>query len=169
MKITTVRCLFTSALLVLALIAAADRPVAPWSTAHAASTQQKSDGEKNEGANKELSPEERMQKRFPHPVRVGFLVGLPVLDYHDNTLGYVMRVVRKPDGKIELIVRHGGWFGWIGWWQRPVAIPVEFVAMLGQFVSTIDLDPADLHKAPTWASAAATARSWARMRRSGWR
>ena len=28
----------------------------------------------------ELSPEERMQRRYPQPVRVGDLIGLPVLD-----------------------------------------------------------------------------------------
>jgi len=141
---TNARCLFNSALLVGAMAAAMSggHRVPP---AHGAA----SEPEQSEPA-KRLSPEERMQKRFPHPVRVGFLIGRPVLDENDNTLGYVLRVVRKSNGKIELIVRHGGWFGWIGWWQRPVAIPVEFVAMLGPFVSIIDLDPEALRKAPTW-------------------
>ena len=34
-------------------------------------------------AEKELTPEQKMQKRFPHPVRVGDLIGLPVLDDDD--------------------------------------------------------------------------------------
>ena len=30
-----------------------------------------------------------MQRRFPQPVRVGDLIGLPVLDDDSRTLGYV--------------------------------------------------------------------------------
>src|SRR5262245_23208627 len=43
-----------------------------------------------------LTPEERMRRRFPQPAKVGFLVGLPVLDYDDVTIGYVRHVVRTP-------------------------------------------------------------------------
>jgi hypothetical protein len=151
MKITTLRCLFTSALLAFAFLAARDR--GPWPAAYAASSQQKSDGGKaDNGADKNLSPEERMQRRFPHPVRVGFLVGLPVIDNDDNTLGYVQRVVRTPAGKVHLIVRYGGWFGWIGWWQRPVAVPVELVGMLGAAVAALEMFPADFRQAPTWSA-----------------
>ena len=148
MKITTLRCLFTSALLALVLFAAGDR--GPWPAAYASSSSQqsKSDGD----AGKQLSPEERMQRRFPHPVRVGFLVGLPVIDNDDNTLGYVQRVVRTPAGKIHLIVRYGGWFGWIGWWQRPVAVPLELVGMLGAAVAALEMFPADFRQAPTWSA-----------------
>ena len=46
-----------------------------------------------------LSPEEKMRRRFPQPVRVGDLIGLPVLDWDDSTLGYVRHVVRMPEGK----------------------------------------------------------------------
>ena len=148
MKITTFRCLFTSALLAIAVAAAADRM--PWTAAHASSSSQPSKSES--GADKDVSPEERMQKRFPHPVRVGFLVGLPVLDNDDNTLGYVQRVVRTPAGKIHLIVRYGGWFGWIGWWQRPVAVPLELVGMLGAAVAALEMFPADFRQAPTWSA-----------------
>src|SRR4051812_21390625 len=51
-----------------------------------------------------LSPEEKMRRRFPQPVRVGDLIGLPLLDWDDSTLGYVRHVVRTPEGKIQLIV-----------------------------------------------------------------
>jgi hypothetical protein len=104
-------------------------------------------GEKKEAR---LTPEQQMQKRFPQPVRVGFLVGLPVIDNNDNTIAYVQRVVRTPTGKIQLIVRYGGWFGWVGWWQRRVAVPIELVAMLGAQVAAIDMFPEDFQKAPTW-------------------
>lgn len=102
------------------------------------------------------TPEQKMARRFPQAVRVGFLVGRPVLDDYDNTIGYVQRVVRTDDGKIQLIVRYGGWFGWIGWWQRPVAVPIEVVAMLGPFVAAIDMPPDEFRKAPTWEALAGT-------------
>jgi hypothetical protein len=97
-----------------------------------------------------LTPEQRMARRFPQPTRVGFLIGLPVLDNDDNTIAYVQRVVRTADGRILLIVRYGGWFGWIGWWQRPVAVPVETVAMLGRAVAALDISLDEFRQAPTW-------------------
>jgi hypothetical protein len=47
-------------------------------------------------------------------------------------------------------VRYGGWFGWIGWWQRPVAVPIEVVALLGPHVAALDMMPEQFHNAPTW-------------------
>ena len=46
------------------------------------------------------TPEERMQRRFPQPVKVGDLIGLPVYDDNELTLGHVRQVVRTPAGKI---------------------------------------------------------------------
>ena len=148
MKITTLRWVFTSALLALALVLTAAGTAPGLSSSAQASSSQQEKSEAQDG--KDISPEERMRRRFPYPVRVGFLVGLPVIDNDDNTLGYVQRVVRKPDGKIELIVRYGGWFGWIGWWQRPVAVPVELVGMLGAQVAALEMFPADFRQAPAW-------------------
>jgi hypothetical protein len=65
-------------------------------------------------AEENLSPEEKMRRRFPQPVRVGDLIGLPLLDRDDSTLGYVRHVVRTPEGKIQLIVNQGRLFGWGG-------------------------------------------------------
>ena len=59
-------------------------------------------------------------------------------------------MVRTRNGKIQFIVRYGGWFGWIGWWQRPVAVPIEVVALLGPHVTIVDIGPEDLRDAPTW-------------------
>jgi hypothetical protein len=137
----TIRRPFTSALLAVMLL------VMPVSDVQASSSQSE---KASESKTETLTPEQKMQKRFPQAVRVGFLVGRPVLDDDDNTLGYVQRVVRTADGKIQLIVRYGGWFGWIGWWQRPVAVPIEVVAMLGPFVAAIDMPPDQFRKAPTW-------------------
>lgn len=91
-----------------------------------------------------------MARRFPQPSPVRALIGRPVLDDHDNTIGTVQRVVRTPEGKILLIVRYGGWFGWIGWWQRPVAVPIERVAMIGPNVAAIDMPVEQFQTAPTW-------------------
>jgi hypothetical protein len=95
----------------------------------------------------ELTPEERMQRRFPQPVRVGDLIGLPVLDFDDRTLGHVRSVVRTPAGKIQLIVPYGGL---LGWGRRPVAVPIEVVAIAGRQLAALDMTRADFDAAPAW-------------------
>ena len=94
-----------------------------------------------------MAQEERMRRRFPQPVRVGFLVGLPVLDDNSKTIGYVRHAVRTSQGKIELIVSYGGWFGW---GARAVAVPVEVVGMLGRQVASLDMPRREYDSAPTW-------------------
>jgi PRC-barrel domain protein len=94
-----------------------------------------------------LSPEERMQRRFPQPVKVGDLIGLPLLDDDDRTLGYVQSVARTPDGKIKLIVPYGGF---LGWGRRPVAVPVEVVAIAARQLAALDMTRAELAAAPAW-------------------
>jgi PRC-barrel domain len=136
--------LLTSALLIAAVfVIGASLTDSP---ARAASTQPPREQAKEE----KLSPEETMRRRFPHPARVRDLIGLPLLDWRDNTLGYVQRIVRTRDGKIQFIVRYGGWFGRIGWWQRPIAVPIEVVALLGPHITLVDIGPEDLRGAPTW-------------------
>ena len=53
-------------------------------------------------AHADETPEERMQRRFPQPVKVGDLIGLPVYDDSQSTLGHVREVVRTPAGKISV-------------------------------------------------------------------
>jgi PRC-barrel domain len=146
--ITMTRRTFNSALLalVMAAVCAPDRLSRGAARAHAASSAPSGDA----GDSSALSPEERMRRRFPQPTRVGFLIGLPVVDWSDNTLGHVQRVVRSADGRIQLIVRYGGWFGRIGWWQRPVAVPIEAVALLGRHVAVLDITVEELRRAPDW-------------------
>jgi hypothetical protein len=91
--------------------------------------------------------EARMQMRFPQPVRVGDLIGLPVLDDSDSTLGRVREVVRDPQGKIKLIVSYSRWWGLGG---RPVAVPIEVVGILARQIAAIDMPPAEFAAAPTW-------------------
>jgi hypothetical protein len=93
------------------------------------------------------TPEERMRRRFPQPVRVGDLIGLRVLDENDVTLGRVQKVVRTGSGKVLLIVSYGGWFG-IG--SRDVAVPIEVVAILGRQIAALDMQPSEFAAAPTW-------------------
>lgn len=98
-------------------------------------------------ADKPMPMDERMSRRFPQPVRVGDLIGLPVLNNNDLTLGFVRQVVRTPAGRINLIVSYSKWFGWFG---RPIAVPVEVVAIDGRELVAIDMSPNEFAAAPTW-------------------
>ena len=99
------------------------------------------------------TPEEHFQRRWPQPVKVGDLIGLPVLDDNQSTLGYVQQVVRRPAGKIDLIVSYNPWFGWFGWFGRPVAVPIEFVGIFGHNIASLDMSRQDFAEAPTWSGA----------------
>jgi hypothetical protein len=90
---------------------------------------------------------ERMNRRFPQPVLVGDLIGLPVLDDRSSTLGFVRQVVRTTAGKIELIVSYGRWFGWFG---RPVVVPIEVVGIEGRQLASLDMPRSEYAAAPTW-------------------
>jgi len=101
-------------------------------------------------AEENLSPEEKMRRRFPQPVRVGDLLGLPLLDWDDSTLGYVRHVVRTPEGKIQLIVNQGRLFGWGG---RLVPVPIEAVAILARQLDLLDISVEEFRAAPAWSAA----------------
>jgi hypothetical protein len=105
-------------------------------------------------ANKPMPMVERMNRRFPQPVRVGDLIGLPVLDDRASTLGFVRQVVRTAAGKIQLIVSYSRWFGWFG---RPVAVPIEVVGIEGRQLASLDMPRSDYAAAPTWQGQDATA------------
>lgn len=98
-----------------------------------------------------LTPQERMKRRFPQPVRIGDLIGLPVLDESDSTIGFVRAVVRDREGKISLIVPYSAWFGWARteWKKRPVAVPIETVAILARQLNA-DMPRSEFDAAPTW-------------------
>ncbi len=83
-------------------------------------------------------------------MKVGDLIGLPVLDDNQSTLGYVQQVVRTSAGKIDLIVSYSPWFGWFG---RPVALPIEFVGIFGRNIASLDMSRQDFAEAPTWSGA----------------
>jgi hypothetical protein len=98
-------------------------------------------------AEDQRTPEERMNARFPQNVRVGDLIGIPIQDEDDRVLGYVTDVVRKPDGKIVLVMPEGAWFGRGG---RPVPIPIETVAILARHLNLLDIAREEVPKLPTW-------------------
>jgi hypothetical protein len=109
-----------------------------------------------------LPQDEKMARRFPQLVRVGDLIGLPMLDDQDSTIGYIRDVVRTPDGRIQLVVPYGHWFGWVelggpfDWGRRPVAVPIETVAILGRQVDALEMPPEAFDKAPTFQTSRAT-------------
>jgi hypothetical protein len=84
---------------------------------------------------------------------------LPVLDWRDRTIGYVSQIVRTPTGKIQLIVPYNAWLGWLplNWGRRPVAVPIETVAILGRQIAALDMPRDDFDAAPTFDAAQATA------------
>jgi hypothetical protein len=90
---------------------------------------------------------ERYLRRFPQPVRVGDLIGLPVLDLNASTLGYIRQVVRTPQDKIELIVSYSRWWGWFG---RLVGVPLEMVGIEGRQLVSLDMPLREYAAAPTW-------------------
>jgi PRC-barrel domain len=117
----------------------------------AASSQKPGEGPAKETT--QLSPEEKMQKRFPQPARAGDLVGLPLLDDDDRTIGHVKFVVRTQSGKLQLVVTYGGF---LGWGQRLVAVPIEVVAIAGRQLAALDMPRAEFNGAPSWNQALTT-------------
>ena len=88
-----------------------------------------------------------MQRRFPQPARVGDLIGLPLLDDDDRTIGHIKHVVRTQAGKLQLIVTYGGF---LGWRQRLIAVPIEVVAIAGRQLAALDMTRAEFDAAPAW-------------------
>jgi hypothetical protein len=102
--------------------------------------------------NQNLTPEQRMQRRYPQPVKAGFLIGLPVLDERDSTCGYIREVVRTPENKIVLVVPYRAWLGWAptDWGRKTVAVPLETVAILASQVAALDFSREDFAAAPAY-------------------
>jgi hypothetical protein len=109
-----------------------------------------------EDVSKPMPLTERMNRRFPQPVRVGDLMGLPVLDDSASTLGYVEQVVRNTAGQTELVVSYSKWFGWFGWFTRRVAVPIEAIGIEGKQIVSLDMPPSEYATAPTWQGLNAT-------------
>jgi hypothetical protein len=87
--------------------------------------------------------------RFPQKVRVGDLVGRPVLRpvESQDVLGQVRRLVRDRDGKIMVVVDFGGF---LGFGRRPIAVPLDALVLLGQDVEIVAFTPQQLRQFPTF-------------------
>jgi hypothetical protein len=105
------------------------------------------DDDDDKSDEKEPTPEQKMARRWPQPVKVSFLLGLPVLDENSSIIGYVYAVVRTPEGKIQIVMPIGGF---LGFGTRLVPIPIEIVGMLGAQVAVIDMPDDRFQQSPTW-------------------
>jgi hypothetical protein len=90
----------------------------------------------------------RAAKRFPQPVRVGDLIGRDVLQPLESQpiLGRVAEIARRPDGGLDFIIAFGGI---LGFGARPIAVPADAMALLGEWVAVLDFTPAQLATFPT--------------------
>lgn len=98
---------------------------------------------------------ERAARRFPQPVRVGDLLERQVLRpvAAQTVLGRVASLVRDKDGAIVVMMRTGGL---LGFGTRLIAVPVDAVALLGEYVTVLDFTPEQLQAFPTASEAGAT-------------
>lgn len=98
-------------------------------------------------------PTDRAALRFPQPVRVGDLSGRTLLGPGESqpVLGRITGTVRHADGRTSVVVRLAGWFA-----ARSVAVPVEAVGLLGEFVALLDITPEQLRALPTFEAASAS-------------
>jgi hypothetical protein len=105
-------------------------------------------GAQNEGV--VTAADERMRRRFPQPVRVADLIGLPLLDNDHRTLGHIRAVVRTENDKIKLVLAYSRFLGFFGWDTRPVAVPIEVVGIRGRELASLDMPRSEYVTAPTW-------------------
>ena len=93
-------------------------------------------------------------RRFPQPVRVGDLIHRQVLRpvERQTVLGRVEGVARRGDGAVLVVVdaRNAGWRGALGLGARPVAVPADAMALLGEYLALVDLTPDQLRALPTF-------------------
>lgn len=98
---------------------------------------------------------EKAAGRFPQPVVVGTLIHHAVLQPLESqpVLGHVEQVVRAPDKTIYVIVDYGGF---LGFGARPIAVPLDAMAISGQFMDILEFTPEQLDKFPTYKPGADT-------------
>jgi hypothetical protein len=91
-------------------------------------------------------------RRFPQPVRVGDLINRTVLQPLESrpVLGRVSQVIRVSNGKEEIVMRYGGFFGFGG---RYITVPIEAMALLGNELEVLDYTPEQLNDFPTYTGA----------------
>ena len=92
---------------------------------------------------------EAAAKRFPQPVRVGDLIGRPVLRPLESqpVLGHVRQVVRTGDGTVDVVLDYGGLLGFGG---RLIAVPADAMVLLGAEMEVVDFTPKQLDALATF-------------------
>ena len=92
---------------------------------------------------------EAASRRFPQPVRVGDLLHRQVLQPMESrpALGRVRQVVKQADGSIDVVVDYGGV---LGFFTRPIAVPVDAMVLLGRAMEIADFKPEQLDKFGTF-------------------
>ncbi len=102
-----------------------------------------------------MSLAESSAMRFPQPVRVGDLLGREVLRpvESQDVLGRIRRLVRDRDGRIMVVVDFGGF---LGFGNRPIAVPVDAMVLLGQDTEIVAFTPDQLRQFPTFSPSGTT-------------
>ena len=92
---------------------------------------------------------EKAADRFPQPVVVGSLLRRTVLQPEESkpVLGHVADIVRAKDGSLDAVVNYGGF---LGFYTRPIAVPVDAMALLGEYMEILDFTPEQLKGFPTF-------------------
>ena len=90
-------------------------------------------------------------QRFPQEVLVGDLIGRQVLRHLESqpTIGFVSDVVERVDNRIFVIIDLGGRFAWS---RRSVAVPVEALALNGQYLEVNAYSPQQLAALPAFSA-----------------
>ena len=98
---------------------------------------------------------EAAARRFPQPVHVGDLLQRRVLQPVESkiTLGRVRDVVKQADGTLAVVVAYGGVLG-VG--ARPIAVPVDAMVLLGEYMEIVDFTPKQLDGFKTFDAAGTT-------------
>ena len=106
------------------------------------------DDDENDDNGKPETLAEKAADRFPQPVVVGTLIHRAVLQPLESQpiLGLVKQIVRSADGTISVVVAYGGVFGF---GARPIAVPVDAMAVSGQFMEIVEFTPEQLETFPT--------------------
>ena len=101
--------------------------------------------------------ESRAAQHFPQSVRVGDLIGRPLLQPLESqpVLGHVTGVARPTGSEVGMVVRLDGgpvrpWLHWLGVGNRRVLVPLAGVALLGEFVALIGYTPDQLDALPEY-------------------
>ena len=86
---------------------------------------------------------------------MGSLLRRTVLQPEESqpVLGHVADIVRAKDGTLSAVVNYGGFLGFD---TRPIAVPIDAMALLGEDMEILDFTPEQLKGFPTFDPAGTT-------------